>query len=102
MSKRSSRNFRIVSSGPESESGGMIAFTREPSGNRASTSGEDSSIRRPTWPTIFVMMRRRCESSVNASVVCDRSPFRSSQMSCGPLTMISEIDASESRRSSGP
>ena len=74
MSKRSSRNLRIVSSGPESESGGMIAFTREPSGNRASTSGEDSSIRRPTWPTIFVMMRRRCESSVNASVVCDKQP----------------------------
>ena len=46
-------NFRIVSSGPESESGGMIAFTRDPSGRRASTIGDDSSIRRPIWPTIL-------------------------------------------------
>ena len=37
--KRFCANFRIVSSGPESESGGMIAFTRDPSGRRASTSG---------------------------------------------------------------
>ena len=41
-------NLRIVSSGPESDSGGMIAFTRLPSGRRASTIGEDSSMRRPT------------------------------------------------------
>ena len=57
--KRFCANFRIVSSGPESESGGMIAFTRDPSGRRASTSGDDSSMRRPIWPTIFVMIRRR-------------------------------------------
>ena len=60
------RTCRIVSSGPESESGGMIALTREPSGRRASTIGDDSSMRRPTWPTIFVMIRRRCDSSANA------------------------------------
>jgi hypothetical protein len=102
MSKRSWRNFRIVSSGPESESGGMIALTRDPSGSRASTSGDDSSIRRPTWPTIFVMIRRRCDESVKRSIVDESRPFRSIQISCAPLTMISEIDGSESRRSSGP
>ena len=41
-------NFRIVSVGPFSESGGMIALTREPSGRRASTIGDASSMRRPT------------------------------------------------------
>ena len=46
---RSSRllNLRIVISGPVSESGGSTAFTRLPSGSRASTIGDDSSIRRP-------------------------------------------------------
>ena len=68
MWKRFCANFRIVSSGPDSDSGGMIAFTREPSGRRASTSGDDSSIRRPIWPTIFVMIRRRCDESVKVSV----------------------------------
>jgi hypothetical protein len=62
-------NFRIVSSGPESESGGMIAFTRLPSGRRASTIGDASSIRRPIWDTILLMMRRRCDSSVKRTVV---------------------------------
>src|SRR2546428_339548 len=41
------RNFRTVRTGPTSESGGMIAFTREPSGSRAPTIGEDSSHPRP-------------------------------------------------------
>ena len=45
--RRRRLNFRIVSSGPESESGGMIALTRLPSGRRASTIGDDSSMRRP-------------------------------------------------------
>ncbi len=49
-SSRSNLSFakrRIVSRGPESERGGMMAFTREPSGRRASTIGDDSSMRRP-------------------------------------------------------
>ena len=50
--------------GPLSDSGGMIAFTRLPSGRRASTIGEDSSMRRPTWATILLMIRRRCDSSL--------------------------------------
>ena len=67
--RRLRENFRIVSSGPDSESGWMIAFTREPSGRRASTIGDDSSMRRPICATIRLMMRRRCESSVNRTVV---------------------------------
>ena len=41
-------NFRMVRDEPFTASGGMIALTREPSSRRASTSGEDSSMRRPT------------------------------------------------------
>ena len=95
-------NFRIVRSAPESDSGAMIALTREPSGRRASTIGDDSSMRRPTWPTILVMIRRRCDSSLKRSDVCESRPRRSIQISCAPLTMISEIVGSGSSRSSGP
>ncbi len=102
IAKRFCANLRIVSSGPDSERGAMIAFTRDPSGSRASTIGDDSSIRRPICPTIFVMIRRRCESSVNVSPVRESRPRRSTQMSSGPLTMISEIVESGRRRSSGP
>src|SRR5438093_12927732 len=49
----SRENFRIVSVGPFRASGGMIAFTREPSGRRASTIGEDPSTRRPICDTIL-------------------------------------------------
>ena len=56
----SRENLRIVSVGPSSDSGGMIAFTRLPSGRRASTIGDDSSTRRPTCETILSMIRRRC------------------------------------------
>ena len=58
-------NLRIVISGPLSESGGITALTRLPSGRRASTIGDDSSMRRPTWATILLMIRRRCDSSLN-------------------------------------
>ena len=43
----SRENLRTVSDGPVIASGGMIAFTRDPSGSRASTIGLASSIRRP-------------------------------------------------------
>ncbi len=62
-------NLRIVTSGPLSESGGMIALTRLPSGRRASTIGDDSSMRRPTCATILLMIRRRCDSSLKRTVV---------------------------------
>ena len=69
IDRRRRLNFRIVRSGPESESGAMIAFTRLPSGRRASTIGDDSSMRRPICDTILLMMRRRCDSSVKRTVV---------------------------------
>ena len=50
-------NLRMVSTGPISDSGGMMAFTREPSARRASTIGLDSSMRRPIGEMIRSMMR---------------------------------------------
>ena len=47
---------RIERQGPSTASGGMMAFTREPSARRASTIGEDSSTRRPTAETMRSMM----------------------------------------------
>ena len=75
--KGSLRNFRIVSVGPETASGGMMAFTREPSGRRASTIGEASSMRRPMREMILSMIRSRCWSSTNAASVSTILPRRS-------------------------
>ena len=58
-------NFRTVMTGPTSDSGSMIALTREPSGRRASTRGLDSSIRRPSGVMIRSMIRRTCSSLRN-------------------------------------
>ena len=72
ISFRSSRlllNLRIVTSGPLSESGGITALTRLPSGRRASTIGDDSSMRRPTCATILLMIRRKWDSSLNWTLV---------------------------------
>ena len=46
-------NIRIVTTGPSSASGGMMALNREPLGSRASTIGEVSSTRRPTRETMI-------------------------------------------------
>ena len=73
----SRENFRIVSVGPLSASGGMIAFTREPSGRRASTYGEDSSMRRPIRLMILSMIRSRWASSTNWAFVRVILPWRS-------------------------
>jgi hypothetical protein len=73
----SRENFRIVSVGPRSASGGMIALTRLPSGRRASTIGEDSSMRRPTCDTILSMIRRRWALSTNEIDVRSSLPLRS-------------------------
>ena len=98
----SSANFRIVSTEPRSASGGMIAFTREPFGRRASTIGDDSSTRRPTADTILSMTWRYCSSSANARSVFSSSPLRSMKISSCPLHMISVIVASARGASSGP
>ncbi len=73
----SRENFRIVSVGPRSASGGMIALTRLPSGRRASTIGDDSSMRRPTCETILSMIRSRWASSTKRTSVCSILPARS-------------------------
>ena len=73
----SRENFRIVSVGPRSESGGMIALTRLPSGSRASTIGEASSTRRPTCETILSMIRSRWALSTKVASVASILPRRS-------------------------
>ena len=70
-------NLRIVSDGPRSASGGMIALTRLPSGRRASTIGDASSIRRPTCETMRSMIRNRWASSRNDVSVSSIRPPRS-------------------------
>ena len=55
-------NLRTVMTGPTSDSGSMIALTRDPSGRRASTRGLDSSIRRPIGAMIRSMTRSTCSS----------------------------------------
>ncbi|MNQ73099.1 hypothetical protein D3C85_878220 [compost metagenome] len=57
---RSTAKRRIDMLGPSMASGGMIALTREPSLSRASTNGEDSSIRRPRLETIRSMIFSKC------------------------------------------
>jgi hypothetical protein len=68
---------RMDRMGPSTASGGMMAFTREPSISRASTMGDDSSIRRPTCETILSMMRSRCASSRKVTLVSSSTPLRS-------------------------
>ena len=71
-------NFRMVRNGPPMASGWITALTREPSGRRASTIGVASSMRRPTWPTILSMMRRRWVSSTKRRASSSRClPSRS-------------------------
>ena len=98
----SRENFRIVSVGPLSESGGMIALTRLPSGRRASTIGDDSSIRRPTCETILSMIRSRWALSTNDASVRSSRPSRSTKIRSWSLTITSVTESSRSSGSSGP
>ena len=52
-------NLRIEIEAPSSVIGGITAFTRDPSGSRASTNGVLSSMRRPTPVTMRSIMRIR-------------------------------------------
>ena len=54
---------------PSTAIGRTATLTREPSGKRASTIGEDSSIRRPTAETILLTIRSRCASSLKCTFV---------------------------------
>ena len=98
----SRENFRMVSVGPFSESGGMIALTRLPSGRRASTIGEDSSTRRPTCETILSMIRRTCDSSTKRTSLSSSFPWRSTYTRSYALTMTSVTESSRSSGSIGP
>ena len=73
----SRENLRTVSEGPVIASGGMIAFTRDPSGRRASTIGLASSMRRPVWATIRSITCSRCRSEANWTSVSSIWPLRS-------------------------
>jgi len=68
---------RMESTGPSRASGAITALTRDPSGSRASTRGEDSSTRRPTRDTIRSMMAIRWSSSWKTTSVRSRRPARS-------------------------
>ena len=57
-----SANLRIVIDAPSSASGGMTAFTRLPSGRRASTIGLASSTCRPSGSTMRWMIWIRWRS----------------------------------------
>ena len=70
-------NFRMVSEDPPTASGGMTALTRDPSSRRASTSGEDSSMRRPTLETIRSITLRRWSSELKRDSVSVSLPCRS-------------------------
>ena len=79
-----------------------MAFTREPSASRASTIGEDSSMRRPTEDTMRSITRIRWSLSLKAIFARSSLPFRSIKTISGALTKMSEIVGSVSRSSSGP
>ena len=98
----SAENLRIESDGPSMAQGRMIAFTRLPSGRRASTHGWLSSIRRPTRLTILSMILSRCFSSRNVVGARSSRPPRSTKTLRWPLTRMSETLSSASSGSSGP
>ena len=93
---------RIDMEGPSSASGGMMALTREPSGRRASTMGDDSSTRRPTRETMRSMICSRWRSSRNTvSVVCSVPPRSTNTLSL-PFTRMSEIWGRAAAAPAGP
>ena len=100
--RRSAGNRRIDISGPSTASGGMMAFTREPSARRASTIGELSSTRRPIRLTIRSMTRSRWASSWNVAVTRSSTPRRSTNTFRYVLTRMSLIVGSRSSGSRGP
>ena len=96
-------NLRMVSTGPRSERGGMIAWTLLPSGSRASAQGDDSSTRRPSGPTMRSIRCRTASSPSNRpSGALSIRPSRSTYTSSGPLTMTSVTLGSFNRNSIGP
>src|SRR2546427_616651 len=95
-------NFRIVTTGPLSASGGMMMFTREPSGKRASSYGFASSTRRPIGAMIRSITRMTCSSLTNVTSESCSLPLRSTYVRKGPLTMTSVMVSSLRSGSIGP
>ncbi len=93
---------RIVRVAPVRDSGGMITLTRSPLGRRASTIGLASSTRRLTVETIRSMVCISCSCEAKRRGSCSTRPARSTKIWSGPLTMISEIEASSRSGSSTP
>lgn len=77
ISGRRFGNLRMVRLAPFNATGGMMACTRDPSGNRASTMGELSSMRRPNGVTMRSMTRRTDCSLVKAAAWRHSRPSRS-------------------------
>ena len=93
----------MVSAGPRSERGGTIAWTREPSGSRASTHGDESSTRRPKGPTMRSIRCRTDSSPSNSrSGTLSIRPSRSTNTSSDPFTITSVTEGSFNRNSIGP
>src|SRR5438132_973288 len=88
--------------GPSRARGGMMALTRLPSGKRASTIGDVSSTRRPTFDTIRSMICSRWSLSRNLTSLFSILPRRSTYTFCGPLIRMSLMVGSLSSTSSGP
>ena len=77
ISKRFLGNFRMVRLAPLTEIGGKTAFSREPSGKRASTIGEASSILRPSGYTMRSITLRTACSSLNCNECLRNVPLTS-------------------------
>ncbi len=88
--------------GPESDSGGITTFTREPSASRASQSGDASSTRRPSGARIRSIACISSASESKRTPVRSSRPRRSTYTSSGPFTITSSTAGSDSSGSSGP
>ena len=89
---------RMHRHGPSTATGGITMHTREPSGSRASTTGEAWSTRRPIGNKMRSIIR---ESSPCGNVpTCSTPPSRSIQISRPALIMISRTSGSANHRAS--
>jgi hypothetical protein len=70
------RYVRMVSTGPQSERGGTIAWTLPPLESRMSTHGDAWSTRRPRGPTIRSIRCKNYSSPQTAVSATSRSGHR--------------------------
>ena len=96
------RKRRTVRHGPDSDSGGITTFTREPSASRASHSGDASSTLRPSGARIRSTACISSASEPKRTPVRSSRPRRSTYTASGPFTITSSTAGSDSSGSSGP